>query len=191
MAQLPEIVQYLEHVKRVNEATAEVEKDVYANNPIPEWSFEEGSADARQAVRTRRRELLQETYDRQRNGLTKAADTLKGSDNPLIKWVVEHTFEEHFAEAIPLLEALTVDGDHLAELDAAAQDLDYCNVYHQFRLRAIADGVVVEKDPARKALLRVLHHSYTTEEANRMLDAHDREVTERVVMSDELVSASE
>lgn len=186
MAQLPEIERYLAAVERVRVATREAADAAVDANPFPGWdtTYEE-----RIAANRRQNNALEAIYEREEAGKDKALTALKAeATHPVVVWVLELLAQDgnmhYWSEAKTLLSALTVDGDHLAELDETAKERKYCNVYHAFRRRALEAGVLTETNPARAALLRALGVIYV-EEANRLLDAFDREVTERVVMGGE------
>ncbi|MET9385326.1 hypothetical protein ABZY09_30705 [Streptomyces sp. NPDC002928] len=86
---------------------------------------------------------------------TTAWDALKGSPDPLVKWIAENC-EEYHSAAATILKALPAT---LEELDELAADRDWCSVWDGFRNDAIRAGVisdVVPPTPARKAVFAVI-----------------------------------
>jgi hypothetical protein len=80
-----------------------------------------------------------------------AWSALKGSSDPLVKWIAENC-EEYRGEAGTILKALPATAD---ELDDLAEENEWCTTWNAFRDRAIAAGVLPGARPmsvARKAL---------------------------------------
>lgn len=181
MTMLPEVEKFFTDLETVDTASREAYRAVYDNNPIPQW----GDSD-RQGTYERRDAAEAEVATRERAGIAKAVDALKAAGNPLVNWILDEAWTRggYRTEAKTALQVLTVDGDHLAELDAASYEHDWCNVYLGFRASIIEAGLVVETNPKRSQIFRTLvREGYSVPQANRWLDELDREITERVVMT--------
>lgn len=79
-----------------------------------------------------------QAYDVRSAAFTAAWDALKGSGDPLVKWIAENC-EGYSSEALIILQALPATPD---ELDEIAERQDWCSTWNSFREEAIAAGVM-------------------------------------------------
>jgi hypothetical protein len=83
-------------------------------------------------------------YDARDSAQSDAWEALKGSADPLVRWIAENCGDYH-CEATHVLRALPASMD---ELDALARMKGWCGMWKEFRRRAEQAGVLPDASPA-------------------------------------------
>lgn len=83
-------------------------------------------------------------FDARDSAQDDAWGALKGSADPLVRWIAENC-EDYRYEATHVLRALPASMD---ELDALAREKDWCGAWDDFRRRAEQAGVLPAASPA-------------------------------------------
>lgn len=93
---------------------------------------------------TARSKAHQESVDRYHTAMAAALKALRESSDPLVAWVAREVQPYHEDEALALLKALPMT---VEELDAFADDADWCSAYTRLRLDAQQAGVLPGLEP--------------------------------------------
>lgn len=152
---LPEVEKYIAALEAAEAAYSKVERDArkeYPNrNSYGEEAREQRTAyyrvmdAARGEFNTARREAW--------------GTHIKGSADPLVRWIAEHC-REYWDQAVMVLKALPATPD---ELDALADEHDWCSAWYELRDQAEEAGVLPGGTPvskSRRALKRWLRDEY-------------------------------
>ena len=148
---LPEVAVFIEARDRAEETYRAARERVDAKYLAAVEGLDYHSEERRgqQSSANRERDAV---WAQHRVSTNEAWNKLTQSSDPLVRWIAENC-KEYQTYALDVLKVLPATVD---ELDELAQDEDWCNIWDQFRDRAVKAGVIPGAkplSPARQALL--------------------------------------
>lgn len=151
---LPEVQAYLTARAEAETTQREAEQALYAKYP-DRYGYSAENRQQRDAFYAESEEIV----TKHRVARNEAWNALKGSSEPLVRWIAEHC-KDYQSEALVVLRALPATLD---ELDELADRQDFCHIWNQFRDQAAEEGLFGEirkPSEARKAMNRWLNEEY-------------------------------
>lgn len=145
---LPEVQAYITAKDEAERAGREAERALTAkyrdaHNDVGSSYY----SDAKRELRNEHNREQDAAYQTSRIAINEAWNKLSQSSDPLVRWIEENC-KEYQGYAIQVLKALPAT---LEELDALAEGEDWCNIWDQFRDRAVEAGVMPGYTPLSAA----------------------------------------